>query len=188
MRLPVFLILALLLSAFAAHALTLHLTPRLAMDAAMRRLSRDGALINVMTRADRVGEGSRSAERPSADFAESACAYDLHDGPLRVRANAWDDYWSVSFYADNSDNFFTANDRESPDGVDIVLVRGRKRAPETSALVVSSPTRKGVIVIRRLAPTPSSFEAAQAAAQGDECARFSQDVAAPGSAFAPPSS
>ena len=110
--------------------------------------------------------------RPSPDFAYSACAYDLSNGPVEMRVTPWSAYWSLSLYADNSDNFFTLNDREAQNGGDIMLIRRGSRAPETTDRVVESPSGRGVALIRRLAPTAEAFAAAGAASRGDICARL----------------
>ena len=156
-----------LLIALVAHFAFIFATPRVLMGVAFDRLSAGGA--NVWTVADRVTPLSRAIVRPSPDFAYSACAYDLTDGPLRIRVGRWHAYWSLSLYAANSDNYFVIDDREARSGVDIVLVQRRRDAPEDAARVVQSPSTRGIALIRRLAPTADAYNRAREAARGDVC-------------------
>lgn len=156
-----------LLIALVAHVAFIFATPRVLMGAAFDRLSAGGA--NVWTVADRVTPLSRTIVRPSPDFAYSACAYDLSDGPVAIRVGSWHAYWSLSLYEADSDNFFIIDDREARNGVDIALVRSRRDAPDDAAHVVQSPSTRGIAVIRRLAPTADEYNRAREAARGDVC-------------------
>ena len=160
-------VLAALGIAVAGRIVAVDATPRLLMSFAIGRLGGGG--FNQWRLAPRVTEHSRAIVRPAPDFAYSACAYDLGRGPVRIRVAPSADYWSLSLYAANSDNFFVTDDRESRAGAEIVLVRRGRRAPE-GARVVESPSRRGVALIRRLAPTVQSYNAAAEAAREDECA------------------
>mgnify|MGYP002622116177 CR=1 FL=1 len=158
-----------LAAALAAHLATIFAAPYVLMDAAMERISRDGTVVNQWLHPPRTSEESRRVVRPSPDVAYSACVYDLREGPLHVTASAWDDYMSVSVFADNSDNIFVQNDRQAPNGVDFVLVHGGQEPPSTAAQIVESPSERGIILQRRLAPTAERFEAADAARSDDVC-------------------
>lgn len=160
------------LAAVLFHLATVFAAPYVVMNAAMKRLSREGALLNTWIHAPRVSERSRTVVRPSPDLAYSACVYDLKDGPVRVRVAAWDDYLSVSMFQSNTDNFFTINDRRAGAGVDLLLVEKGRTPPAAAGLVVESPSRRGIIVQRRLAPTQQRFEAAAAIRSNDVCERF----------------
>ncbi|MGH8239087.1 MAG: DUF1254 domain-containing protein, partial [Steroidobacteraceae bacterium] len=107
--------------------------------------------------------------RPSPDLAYSACVYDLSEGPVRVIASAWDDYMSVSVFAHNSDNIFVINDRQAPEGVELAIVRKGAPHPAGAQLVVESPSRRGIVLQRRVAPTQERFNAAAAARSKDHC-------------------
>ncbi len=155
--------------AVAAHLATVFIAPYPLMDAAMERISRGGTRINQWSHAPRTDEEARRVVRPSPDLAYSACVYDLAQGPLHVTAAAWDDYMSVSVFAANSDNIFVQNDREAPNGVDFVLVRAGAAAPSGAVQVVESPSRRGIILQRRVAPTAERFAAAAAARENDIC-------------------
>lgn len=165
-------VLAALLAAVAAHFVTVTLIPRVLTDAASGRIGAGGD--NAWHIAPRVTEASRTVVRPSPDMQYSACVYDLGRGPVTLRVTPWDGYWSLSLYADNSDTYFVIDDREAHDGAEIILVRRGRAAPEDAARVVESPSQRGIALIRRLAPTPSRFDAAKQAAGGDVCATASR--------------
>lgn len=154
----------------AAHFAVVLLAPRLIMNAAMSRLSDDWSRLNRWTHAPRVSAQSRGVVRPSPDLAYSACVFDLSDGPVRIAAKAWPHYMSLSLYGANTDNFLVISDREAPDGVDIVLARPGQRLPRDGRAVVLSPSRRGVALVRRLAPTLERFAAADRLRREDICA------------------
>jgi len=77
---------------------------------------------------------------------------------------------SVSVYAANSDNIFVINDRQALDGVDLVIVGKGQAAPSGTAIVVQSPTQRGIVLERRLAPSAEAFAAADIARKQDVCA------------------
>jgi uncharacterized membrane protein len=154
--------------ALVAHLAFIHGTPRVLMGVAFDRLSAGGS--NTWSVAGRVTPLSRTIVRPSPDFAYSACAYDLSQGPLTLRVAPWHAYWSISLYAANSDNYFVIDDREARNGVDIVLVQRRRDAPEDALRVVQSPSTRGIALIRRLAPTADEYNRAREVARGDVCA------------------
>ncbi len=161
-----------LLLAVAVHLSLIFAAPYVLMGKAMERIGVDGT--NMWHVADRVTAESRRIVRPAPDFAYSACVFDLSDGPIRLRVAPWDSYWSLSLYADNSDNFFVIDDREVEYDAEIVLTRGAQEAPE-NVTAVASPSTRGIALIRRLAPDPGRYAAAAAAARGDVCAPLTAD-------------
>ncbi len=164
-------ILAAAVIAVLAHFAVVHAVPRVMMSVALDRLSAATGT-NAWTFSDRVTPASRAIVRPSPDFAYSACAYDLSDGPLTITATPWDSYWSLSLYAANSDNYFVVDDREARGGANITLVRRGRAPPEGAAQVVESPTARGVALIRRLAPDLDTYNAAAQVARDDVCGAF----------------
>lgn len=160
-------VLAAVLAALVAHFAFIYATPRVLMGIAFDRLSAAGS--NAWNVADRVTPLSRAIVRPSPDFAYSACAYDLSQGPLTLRVAPWHAYWSISLYGANSDNYFVVDDREARHGVDLTLVQSGRRAPADAAHVVQSPSARGIALIRRLAPTTDEYNLAREVARGDVC-------------------
>jgi len=106
----------------------------------------------VLYHQPRVTAASRFVVRPSPDLLYSVCAYDVSKAPLLISASVPDTYWSLSFFASNTDNFFVVNDQEvkaSP--VDILLVGpGMAHKNSGNARVVASPSNRGVALIRIL--------------------------------------
>lgn len=158
--------------AVITHLVAINMLPKTLMNVAFERVS--AGRVNQWHLAERVTENSRAIVRPSPDFAYSACAFDLADGPVTIHVAPWEDYWSLSLYQSNSDNFFVLNDREARQGGDLVLVRRGRTPPDgATGRVVESPSDRGIALIRRLAPTAESYAAAAAVARGDVCAQQS---------------
>lgn len=157
------------------HLAVVAVYPYRAMSMAMDRISQDGAAVNQWRHGQRATGRSRRIVRPSPDLANSSCVYDLAAGPVRVTAAPWDGYMSVSVYSANSDNIFVVNDRNTPGGVDMIIyMRGTSR-PSGADLVVASPSQKGVVLQRRLAPTAQRFAAAAVARASDVCAPLANE-------------
>jgi uncharacterized membrane protein len=158
-----------LVIAIVAHVAAINALPLVLMNAAMQRIS--NGRYNTWHMAPRVTPASRGVVRPSPDLAYAACPYDLSQGPLRISVAPWNSYWSLSLYADNSDNFFVVDDREARGGAAITLVRAGAAAPDHAVDVVRSPSTRGIALIRRLAPTPDAYAQAVAVAANDVCRR-----------------
>lgn len=159
---------AALLVAVMSHFALVHAAPRVMMNAAIERIGGDN--FNAWRAAPRVTAEARTIPRPSPDFAYFACAYDLADGPISIRVAPWPSYWSLSLYAANSDNFYVIDDRETAFDARVTLIRRGSRAPADATNVVESPSRRGIALIRRLAPDVASHAAANETARGDICA------------------
>lgn len=159
-----------LLIAVVTHIVAIFAVPTVLMNVAIQRLG--GGHYNVWRLGERVTQASRTIVRPAPDFAYSACPYDLSNGPVRIHVAPWNDYWSLSLYGNNSDNYYVLDDREAHDGADILLMRAGSPPPDRpSATVVESPSPRGIALIRRLAPTPDTYAAAAQVSHGDICAK-----------------
>jgi len=156
--------------AVLSHLALINAVPNVLTGVAISRLGEAG--VNQWHMAPRVTEASRTIVRPAPDFAYSVCAYDLARGPLRLRVADWDQYWSLSLYGANSDNFFVLDDREVRGDAEIILMRQGRAAPDHAEQVVQSPSSKGIALIRRLAPTLEAYNAAARVAADDVCAPF----------------
>ncbi len=159
-------VLVLLGSAVAAHALTLYLAPAVIMDRAMAALEARRVALHAFTMPQRVTPQTQQVVRSSPDLYYALCRYDLDEAgaPLQVTMAAWPDYQSLSFFDARTDNFAVL--RGSGKAVAVRLLPPGS-APAEGAIV--SPTAKGVILIRRLAPDAARFAAAAEAGQGDLC-------------------
>lgn len=159
------------LVAVVAHIAAIYAAPRVMMNIAIERIG--GGEFNNWRFSDRVTPAARQIVRPAPDFAYSACAYDLSEGPVIISAAPWPSYWSLSLYAANSDNYYVIDDREAEYGAGLTLIRRGAAQPDGAATVVESPSVRGIALIRRLAPSPAEYNAAAEIARRDVCASIS---------------
>lgn len=165
-------VLGALIIAAIVHFAAIIAVPRVLMNVAMQRFGEDGD--NVWHLAERITVASQKIVRSSPDFAYSACVYDLSNGPVVIAAAPWDEYWSLSLYGDNTDNFFVIDDREAHHGAEITLIKRGTPHPDGASMIVESPSTRGIALMRRLAPTASTYSAAAAVAREDVCAAVVQ--------------
>ncbi len=147
-------LLAAFVAAGAAGAVgTILMVPRAVMTVAMARLSDKGTQINAFRFAPRTTAASRGVVRPSPDLAYASCVYDL------------------SVFDAKTDNFAVFDSTTHPRGIRFVLRKQDQPSPGRMQ-VVTSPTTRGIILDRRLAPTAAAFAAADSARKYDSCARL----------------
>ena len=160
-------------AAVAGHVGLVMATPHLLMSVAMKRISQNGKLVNQFYFGPRTTQESRGIVRPSPDLAYSSCAFDLAGGPLLIEASPSPNqgYVSISVFAANTDNIAVFDTTQSPQGVRFVLAREGQAVPQGER-VVYSPSDKGIIIDRRLAPSAELFAAADQARRGDKCGRI----------------
>jgi len=134
------------------HILTVMFYPTGLLFALSMKQRKTGLKVNTVYHAPRVTSASREVVRPSPDLLYSICSYDVSEAPLRITAPVPDTYWSLSFFASNTDNFFVINDRQvQSKTVEVVLVGPGRSAPKgEAAMVVRSPTHRGVALFRTL--------------------------------------
>jgi len=92
----------------------------------------------------------RSVVRPSPDLLYSILLYDVSKNPIRITAKVPESYWSVSFFASNSDNFFVINNQQAESNpVELLLVGKDKPHPDAgNARVVVAPSERGIVLFR----------------------------------------
>ena len=141
--------------ALVAHAATVWLLPRVVMTAAIEGMA-GPAGVNRAVFPPRADETARTIVRPSPDLLYAGCAFDLSDGPLRIRAAVpRDTYWSLSMFAASTDNFFVVNDRTAGETVDLVLAtRGSDVAVPEGARLVEAPSVRGIVLTRTVVASP----------------------------------
>lgn len=164
------LLLALVL-AVVAHVAVVKIEPYFFMRGAINRnISRGG--INSWYEAPRVTSASRTVVHPSPELAYSACVYDLRNGPVHLRVQPMDEYWSLSLYAADAENFRAWNYRTSAQGVDVWLVgtHAADRQPPAGVAVVRSPSNRGIALIRRHVVDDASWGLIEQARRADRCA------------------
>jgi uncharacterized membrane protein len=151
--------------AATVHAMALFAGPTIIMSIAMKRIAGEAG-VNRWAFAPRTTPETQRVVRSSPDLAYAACAWDVSKGPVRIRAAGAADYASLSLYGANTDNFFSLNDRTmGPDGAEIVLIAKGAATPAgiDPAKIVVAPSRRGLALDRRLAPTAEAFARADAA-------------------------
>jgi uncharacterized membrane protein len=141
-----------LVLAAAIHWAAIVSAPTFIMWRAMAAMGTKG--VNTIAHTERATAASRRIVKPSPDLLYSHCVFDLSRNPVKITTAAPPDtYWSVAFYADNTDNFFVLNDTQAKgQPATIVLVgRGRIVPPQPEGTyVVSAPTTRGLVLFRTL--------------------------------------
>lgn len=156
----------LVITALAAHGLTLRLGPGVIMDRAMDALEARGVALHAFTTPQRVTPQTQTVVRSSPDLYYALCRYDLSDPDARlaVAMGNWPDYQSVAFFDAQTNNFATLRGTGKP-----VAVRLLPPGSTAEDGAIVSPSTRGVILIRRLAPTAERFAAAVEAGKADAC-------------------
>ncbi len=110
--------------------------------------------VGTIAHGERSTAASRQIVRPSPDLLYSTCIFDVSQRPLKVTTAAPSDtYWSVAFYAANTDNFFVLNDRQAQEkpATIVIVGRGQTLLPQgENVIVVSAPTDRGLVLFRTL--------------------------------------
>jgi uncharacterized membrane protein len=140
-----------LAAAALIHWAAIAYAPSLIMARAMAAMAKDR---NSIQHTDRATASSRRIVKPSPDLLYSNCVYDVSNHPLKITTAApQNTYWSVAFYAANTDNFFVLNDRQAGGQPAIIVLVGQGQTipPQPQGrIVVSAPTPKGVVLFRTL--------------------------------------
>lgn len=138
--------------AAATHFAVIAYAPQVIMWRAMTLMGSKGA--NVVVHADRATAASRTIVKPSPDLLYSQCIYDVTRAPLKVTTAApTNTYWSVAFYASNTDNFFVLNDGATGGNPATIVLLGKGQTLPTQpdgVLIVSPPTSRGIVLFRTL--------------------------------------
>lgn len=153
--------------AIAGHFILLNQAPAFIMDRALNMLEKRGIPLHGFQLGERITPQTQSVVRPSPDLAYSVCRYDFAEAPsgIIVRMAATPDYSSVSFFDADTNNFLTV--RGEGEARDVTLLPPGTNASDAGSFV--APTNRGVILIRRLAPTAEAYAAVKAIAVGDRC-------------------
>lgn len=159
-------VVVLLACAAGAHALTLHFAPNLIMGRAMTALEARGVPLHAFSAPQRVTPQTQQVVRSSPDLYYALCRYDLSTPGtgLAVTMGSWPDYQSLAFFDAQTNNFATL--RGTGQTVTVRLLPPGTRALEGA---IVSPSTRGVVLIRRLAPDAARFAAASEAGKADAC-------------------
>jgi uncharacterized membrane protein len=175
-RLPLWILGALLLGGIV-HLSTVLALPKAAEQDAYSRIEKITAVNAIMPLA---APSAQDATIPFMDpaFAVAVCRYDLVSGALKLSAPLSQAYTSVTFYTRNSVAYYAINDRAAGRRaieLDLMTAEQHAQVPEeedvTAAdrLIIESPTRRGLIVLRALAPEPGLMPMARRALAAAQC-------------------
>ena len=153
------------------HVGTILGAPRAIMHVAIQKMSDGGKQVNQFTFGPRTTSHSRGVVRPSPDLLYSSCVYDVSRGPIRVSAAPSPDngYVSLSVFDTRTDNVAVFDSNQFPQGIAFVLAKAGQKVPEGMPVVIS-PSDRGVILDRRLAPSAELFAKVDPARRADSCA------------------
>ncbi|MEM1051820.1 MAG: DUF1254 domain-containing protein [Pseudomonadota bacterium] len=151
-------------TALGSHFAVLALAPSVIMDQALSGLAKRNIALHAFTNPERITPETQVVVRSSPDLFYALCRYDLsaEGSSLAITMGEWPGYQSLSFFDAETNNFFTQ--RGVGASVEVSLIAGGKGLGS-----VTSPTNRGVVLIRRLAPTQELFDQALQVAQSDAC-------------------
>jgi uncharacterized membrane protein len=153
------------------HVVAVLALPNVIMNIAMKRIAATAGGVNKVVHNPRVTPQNQAIVRSSPDLAYSLCVLDLSKGPVRIALGKSADYVSAAFYAANTDNVFTLKDTQfGPDGARII-VHTKGNAPQTRVgeTRVELPSAKGLMLVRRLAPSAEMFARVEGERASDRC-------------------
>jgi uncharacterized membrane protein len=123
---------------------------RRAVDAIYAR--RATWLVNALGHGGLRRAGTDTVIRDNPDTLTSFAVYDVSEGPMRFEAEipSGGNYWSVSLFAWNTDNFFVLNDRQAGASQVAVVVGadGSRYSPRSGERFVASPSARGILLVR----------------------------------------
>jgi uncharacterized membrane protein len=159
------------------HLVTILTLPMLATQDAYARVARISA-VNSVSALPAIEPGKELMPMMDPAFAYAACRYDLREGPIKLTLPVAQSYTSVSFYTKKNVAYYAINDRSAGRRIiELYLMTAEQHAdvPEdeniTAAdrLIVDSPSRTGLILLKALAAEPGSMPQAQAALRAANC-------------------
>lgn len=158
--------------ALLAHLSAIAAIPNGIMSIAMARIAQTSGGVNALYHSPAITPQNQTIVRPSPDLAYSTCALDLSRGPVRIFIGKGQDYASAAFYSANTDNVFTLSDADIPaEGARLLLVSARSPIQaQPGERVISLTSDKGLMLVRRLAPTAQDFVRIEQERKADRCA------------------
>lgn len=172
----------LVLTAITTHWATLNFAPSIIMDRALLALKDRGVALHAFTTPKRITPQTQAVVRSSPDMFYSLCRYDLSKPPgggkqtnptVDVYMAEWDGYQSLSFFDAETNNYATIRGNGTSQRVKLgeyFNFTGRSHTTGGgNRTAINSPTKRGVILIRRLAPTAEAFAKAKETARRDRC-------------------
>jgi uncharacterized membrane protein len=142
------------LIAIITHVAAIAALPNVIMNVALKKIATTATGVNTLYHGQMVTPQNQTIVRSSPDLAYTTCVLDLSDGPVRIFVGKGQDYVSAAFYGANTDNVFTLNDRNiGPAGARILVqAKGKQVQAQRGEVVVTLPSKRGLLLVRRLAP------------------------------------
>ena len=168
------------------HLVSVLVLPRVATLDAYSRLA-PISKVNAVTMLPQAAPGTAPMPFMDPAFASAVCRYDLSTGPLKLIVPVSQSYTSVSFYTRNDVAYYAINDRSAGRRVielDLMTAAQHAELPEeedvTAAdrLIIDSPTKTGLIVLKALAAEPGLMPQVQASLAAATCGIQTAPVAA----------
>ena len=151
--------LVLIFLGFIVHLAFIYYFPYLKMWMITKK-SESENVVNVAFYKDVPNANSRQVIRPSPDLMYSGCGYDITYEPLIIKTSIPQSYWSISFFADNSDNFSNINNENLGEKNITVYLFGPNSKPSKieDGYVIVSPSNKGLMLIRQFIGNGSNLD------------------------------
>jgi uncharacterized membrane protein len=175
------------------HLVSVLALPRIASQDAYSRLT-PITKVNAVTPLSLADPNNMLMPFMDPAFATAICRYDLSSGPLKLAVPVSQSYTSVSFYTQSDVAYYAINDRSAGKKVielDLMTEAQHGDLPEdeevTSAdrLIIDSPSKSGLIVLKALAAEPGLMPQAQASLAAASCKVQTDPPAAPAKALGP---
>lgn len=170
---------ALVLAGFIHVAAVLGL-PYLAPRSAWERLSALGEP-NEMVILPAAAPEHQSLPMMAPDVRYAVCRFDISEGPVRLSTQILDDFWVIAFYTPGGQNFYTISGGElKRNKIEIVISTKKEAIFEIGAnilddiddlIVVASPQREGIVMIRAPLSGPSYALRTELALKRGTCSR-----------------
>lgn len=112
-------------------------------------------------------------------MAQAVCRFSLKNGPVRIRADFPDEFWSVAVFDRRGRNVYSLNDRAAERSrldmailtpVQMAQLRQDPPASLETAIVLELPIDSGFVMLRAFVPDASFLPGAAAALKGADCA------------------
>lgn len=124
------------------------------------------------------------------DVRYAVCRFDITEGPVRLNTPILEDFWMIAFYTAAGENFYTISGAElKRDKIEFVISTKKEAIFEVGAnilddiddlVVVASPERTGIAVIRAPLAGPSYAARTDDAMQKISCSRKLTGIDQPG--------
>jgi len=183
LRVPLLYFLLCLVLAGLIHIAAVLTLPALAPKNAWARLIPLGPP-NTMILLPPPSPGQEVMPMMAPDVRYAFCRFDLKLGPVRLKASVPNDLWLIALYSPEGDNFYTVAGADMKRGqIDLVIAKADQPvaeagvdAPEESdeVVVVKSPVREGIAMIRAPLSGPSHALRAEQALKSTSCGPYSK--------------